>query len=151
MEAGGEGRWPRVLGSLLCQVSLDRARKVTPCTRSLESALWKMRGFQSLAPVTIVTVPSCVLKVVHVPGLLLSHFIPPEIPWGRQIIIPFYSRGKMRLRDRVTCLVDTGGEEVDSSLQSSVRALHSLNPGSLGPSLSLFSLWTSVSPSIKWA
>lgn len=30
MEAGGEGRWPRVLGSLLCQVSLDRAGKVTP-------------------------------------------------------------------------------------------------------------------------
>lgn len=28
MEAGGEGRWPRVLGSLLCQVSLDRAGKV---------------------------------------------------------------------------------------------------------------------------
>lgn len=58
MEAGEEGRWPRVLGSLMCQVFLDRAGKVTPCARSLESALWKMRGFQGLAPVTILTVPA---------------------------------------------------------------------------------------------
>lgn len=58
MKAGGEGRWPRVLGLLLCQAFLDRPGKMATCARALESALWKTWGFRAWLLGVILTVPS---------------------------------------------------------------------------------------------
>lgn len=58
MKAGGEGRWPGVLGLRLCQLLLGRAGKVTVCAGALESALWMTWGFRAWLLGMSLTVPS---------------------------------------------------------------------------------------------